>query len=207
MGKAEANKILKRESLLNTAFHLFTTKGINNTSIADIVEQAGVAKGTFYLYFKDKYDIRNKLVIHRTSSLFENAMLCMKQQNVEGYRKRILFVVNYIIDALTDDKVLLMFISKNLGLGFSRYALESTIMVEDTYIKDVADSLLTDIGDEITNPKLMMYMIIELIGSCIYSSILFSQPVEIDELKPHLYRTINSIIDQFAFQQSASSET
>lgn len=197
MGKAEENKILKRESLLNTAFHLFTTKGINNTSISDIVEQAGVAKGTFYLYFKDKYDIRNKLVIHRTSALFENAMVRMRQQNIVGYRERILFVVNDVIDALTDDKVLLMFISKNLGLGFSRYALDSNVMVEDSYIKDVADSLLTDIGDEITNPKLMMYMIIELVGSCIYSSILFSEPVEIDELKPYLYKTINNIIDQF----------
>ena len=38
----------------------FTSKGIQKTSISDIVEDAGVAKGTFYLYFKDKYDIRNK---------------------------------------------------------------------------------------------------------------------------------------------------
>ena len=65
MGKAEENKLKKRESLLNTAFELFTTKGIHDTSISDIVEKAGVAKGTFYLYFKDKYDINNKLVAHR----------------------------------------------------------------------------------------------------------------------------------------------
>ena len=49
MGKAEENKLKKRESLLNTAFELFTTKGIHDTSISDIVEKAGVAKGTFYL--------------------------------------------------------------------------------------------------------------------------------------------------------------
>ena len=41
MGKAESKKLLKREALMNTAFHLFTTKGINNTSISDIVEKAG----------------------------------------------------------------------------------------------------------------------------------------------------------------------
>ena len=58
MGKAAENKQQKREALLNTAFKLFTTKGLHNTSIADIVEQAGVAKGTFYLYFKDKYTNR-----------------------------------------------------------------------------------------------------------------------------------------------------
>ena len=62
MGKLESNKKKKEDALYNTAFELFTTKGTNKTTISDIVEKAGVAKGTFYLYFKDKYDIRNNIV-------------------------------------------------------------------------------------------------------------------------------------------------
>ena len=54
MGKIEVNKKQKKESLLNTAFSLFTSKGFQKTSISDIVDNAGVAKGTFYLYFSDK---------------------------------------------------------------------------------------------------------------------------------------------------------
>lgn len=57
MGKLEANKQQKLTSLLNTAFNLFTTQGVTKTSIAEISQKAGIAKGTFYLYFKDKYDI------------------------------------------------------------------------------------------------------------------------------------------------------
>ena len=197
MGKAEENKLKKRQSLLDTAFKLFTTQGIHNTSISDIVEQAGVAKGTFYLYFKDKYDINNKLVVHRGSKLFDDAMEHMRSCEVNGYRDRILFVINDIIDALTADKVLLMFISKNLGLGFSRYAMESQAVNEENSIKEAAESLLEDIGDDIKNPRLMMYMIIELTGSSIYSSILYDQPVKIEELKPYLYKAINDIITQF----------
>ena len=56
MGKAERNKKQKKDALLNTAFELFTSKGITDTTISNIVDRAGVAKGTFYLYFKDKYD-------------------------------------------------------------------------------------------------------------------------------------------------------
>ena len=67
MGKLESNKKKKEDALYNTAFELFTTKGTNKTTISDIVEKAGVAKGTFYLYFKDKYDIRNKLASSKTS--------------------------------------------------------------------------------------------------------------------------------------------
>ena len=58
MGKIDNNKQMKRESLLDSAFSLFINNGFSKTSISDIVNNAGVAKGTFYLYFKDKYDIQ-----------------------------------------------------------------------------------------------------------------------------------------------------
>ena len=73
MGKIEVNKKQKKESLLNTAFSLFTSKGFQKTSISDIVDNAGVAKGTFYLYFSDKYDLRNKLIAHKAGVLFLDA--------------------------------------------------------------------------------------------------------------------------------------
>ena len=41
----------KEERLLNVGFKLFTEKGFKDTSIQDIVDNADVAKGTFYLYF------------------------------------------------------------------------------------------------------------------------------------------------------------
>ncbi len=198
MGKAEVNKQQKRESLLNTAFNLFTTKGINNTSIADIVEAAGVAKGTFYLYFKDKYDINSKLLVHKATILFESALAKMHKKGISDIREKIFFVIDDIIGALTKDKVLLMFISKNLGLGFSRYVMESPAVMEEEPVKEAVKQFLDDIGNTISNPRLMMYMIIELTGSSIYSAILYEQPVTIDELKPHLYKTIGAIIDQFS---------
>ena len=73
MGKLELNKKRKKSALYNTAFELFTTKGLAKTTISDIVENAGVAKGTFYLYFKDKYDIKNKLTAFKTHELFEKS--------------------------------------------------------------------------------------------------------------------------------------
>ena len=48
MSKLETNKKKKRDSLLDSAFSLFTSKGINKTSISDIAEKSGVAKVTFY---------------------------------------------------------------------------------------------------------------------------------------------------------------
>lgn len=40
--------------LLDAAITLFATRGYHATRVADIVQQAGVAQGTFYLYFANK---------------------------------------------------------------------------------------------------------------------------------------------------------
>ena len=85
MGKLELNKMRKKSALYNTAFELFTTKGLAKTTISDIVENAGVAKGTFYLYFKDKYDIRNKLISHKAGELFSQARDALEQAHVTGF--------------------------------------------------------------------------------------------------------------------------
>ena len=78
MSKIETNKEQKRNSLLDSAFTLFIDNGFNKTSIADIVKKAGVAKGTFYLYFKDKYDIRNHLISHKANQVFQTAYTELK---------------------------------------------------------------------------------------------------------------------------------
>lgn len=88
MGKLEENKKVKKDALFNTAFDLFTTKGITKTTISDIVEKAGVAKGTFYLYFKDKFDIRNKLVAHKTGELFSMLTKLWKKRLFPVLRNR-----------------------------------------------------------------------------------------------------------------------
>ena len=49
-------------------------KGFQKTSISDIVNEAGVAKGTFYLYFKDKLDIRYKLIAKKSAEVFKTCL-------------------------------------------------------------------------------------------------------------------------------------
>ena len=51
LGKIEKIKKQKKESLLNTAFSLFTSKGFQKTSISDIVNSAGVYKRNFLSVF------------------------------------------------------------------------------------------------------------------------------------------------------------
>ena len=47
---------VRREQILAAARKVFREKGYDGTTIADIVQTAGVAQGTFYLYFSSKRD-------------------------------------------------------------------------------------------------------------------------------------------------------
>jgi AcrR family transcriptional regulator len=61
------DKAERRSDLLRAARKVFASHGYHDAKVDDIATQAGVAKGTFYLYFKDKRSIFVELV----DALFE----------------------------------------------------------------------------------------------------------------------------------------
>jgi AcrR family transcriptional regulator len=58
-GRASGRRESRKGALVDAAFRVFMDKGVAASSVDDIVEAAGVAKGTFYLYFRTKDDAVN----------------------------------------------------------------------------------------------------------------------------------------------------
>lgn len=194
MGKIKEKQQQKRQMLLETAFHLFTSKGINETTIQDIAREAGIAKGTFYLYFKDKYDLIEKLRARKAAKLFEDAVQFSRSQEYENFTEQFLIIVDYIIDELTENRDLLKFIHKNLSMGGINIRLEGE---EETYLPISIFEMFEQraLEEQLTfeNPKAVFFMIIELVGSC-YTSILLNVPLPIEEYKPYLYEAIKKLL-------------
>ena len=196
MGKVDANKRIKQNTLFQTAFELFHEKGFAKTTISDIVKRAGLAKGTFYLYFKDKYDLRDKLIIHKTGQLFSKAhqALSLSTPPVEGFENQLLFVLDYIIDLLKHDKGLLQFISKNLSWGIFKNVIEKPMPEESMRIYEYFLDLMAKNDIQCLYPELMLFSIVELVGSTCYSCILFEEPTSIDAYLPHLHEIVHHIL-------------
>ena len=187
----------KENRLLNTAFKLFTEKGLKETSIQEIVDNASVAKGTFYLYFRDKYEIRDILIVKKSQKLFSDALKSLRKNYISDFSDSIIYIINYVIDELTKNPLLLKFISKNLSWGvFSKTVLnlydKSTDEEESVYDLFIKESEKSNI--EFNNPEVTLFMIIELVGSTCFNSILYKEPLPIKEYKPYLYRTIRNLI-------------
>ena len=51
------DRTARRADLASAAAAVFAERGVANTAVSDIVKAAGVAQGTFYLYFDSKGDV------------------------------------------------------------------------------------------------------------------------------------------------------
>lgn len=192
--KIEENKEEKEHKLLDSALKLFTEKGFKNTSIQDIVDKAGVAKGTFYLYFKDKYDIQDFLIVRTSKKLFNDAINKLEKSNIKDYKDRVIFVIDYIIDEFIKNRLLLSFISKNLSWGI--YNDKISTFIDDSSLLSLFTKEIQESNTGIKNPEIKLFMIIELVSSTVFTSITTSKPLPIKEFKPYLYDEIRCMLSE-----------
>lgn len=58
----------RKAEILDTAEMLFITKGYNQTTIQDILNEVGIAKGTFYYYYKSKEEVMDAIIMRIVSA-------------------------------------------------------------------------------------------------------------------------------------------
>lgn len=118
----------------------------------------------------------------------------MWKENLDTFSDKLIFIINDIIDALTHNKLLLKFISKNLSFGLYSERIPEIINNKDLSLRDLFIKGLREDSINIKNPDITLFMIIELVSSTCLSTIVNSNPISIEEYKPYLYETIKKMI-------------
>ena len=194
MGRVEAKKKTKEETLYKKGFQLFVDRGFAKTTISDIAKSSGLAKGTFYLYFKDKYDLRDKLIVRESRVVLMQAWDNLQQHPVEGFESKMFSLIDYIISYLAKNTMILKFINKNLSWRIFEQALEAS---DPEQAKEIFNKLIGMMEEDrirCERPDLMMFTIFELVSSSTYSCILNEKPVRMEEYMPYLHKSIHHII-------------
>jgi TetR/AcrR family transcriptional regulator len=83
--RKEKEREIRHNDIINTAEKLFFSRGFDKVSMNDIAEQAEMARGTLYLYFKNKNDIYAAIAIRAAKILGE--MFSEVPQNLTGIEK------------------------------------------------------------------------------------------------------------------------
>ena len=204
--KVLENKKNKKNALLKSAFDLFTKTDIHSVSVQDIVKQAGVAKGTFYLYFKDKYQARDVLIQNEAMRLFNNAHLELEKNDIQDFEDAVVYIINQVLLQLENNPIILKFIERNLSWGIFHEHLQNTIEGNTLDLVSNFRSLAEKNGYYFDRPEVVLYIIIETSGSTCYNSILYDQPLPIKEFKPYLFQSIRAILRSYKAEQPAKEQ-
>lgn len=73
----------RKNEILDVAERLFGTKGFDNTSTSDILDEIGIARGTLYYHFKSKEEILDAMITRMTERLAGKAKMIAARKDVD----------------------------------------------------------------------------------------------------------------------------
>lgn len=185
MNKIIQNKNEKYQNLISSAFELFETNGILSVSIDDIVKKAGVAKGTFYLYFKDKYDLISKLILKKAAEYMTLDTEITDISSESEFNQHIKTYIDLLVDFLQKNKTLTLLIDKNVHVCVNAVIENREGMIKELYEKIL--EYFEKLGFTPHEIEVKMYLCIDLIVSSCCNAIIRGRPYSLNEVKPHLY--------------------
>ena len=190
----ESRKERKRQSLLAAAYELFTEKGVAKTSVDEIVRRANVAKGTFYLYFQDKDQLLQQLVYDISARVLEEAYAWLEARRTPDFVENVLLMLDYIIEYFKRNKLVLRLVERNFSWPMvARQMSERSDPLWDRLMSDLERSPQASRSSEEELFRII-FVIVEMVGSVCYSSIIEGKPDTIDNMKPVLYGIVRNIL-------------
>jgi TetR/AcrR family transcriptional regulator, fatty acid metabolism regulator protein len=137
---AKAPPADKRRQILDAAIRVLARQGYHGTRVSDIADEAGVAYGLVYHYFKSKDQVLNELFTERWSLLLAAIEEADREQ--ETPRDKLAAVATFIIDSYRHDpdlmKVIVVEVTRAAN-SFGRTHLPEINRAYEMIAKIVAD--------------------------------------------------------------------
>lgn len=188
-------KLEKKMKIIDTAFSLFRDHSVSATAVDDIVKAAGIARGTFYLYFKDKSDLLEQIILYKSTEYMKkvlqdtlNSLMLKKTDHIESIR----IFLNCFIDFLIENKEMLPIMSKNISSCIKH--------LPEFFDKDIADiyrnviDLMCQYGYTEKTAHMTAFIIIDMTDSVCCDAILHNKPFPIEEIRDTVIESAISII-------------
>jgi len=132
----QERKLARKEQLLRAAQKVFAKKGYHDTGVADIVKEAGVAHGTFYIYFQSKREAFEILIDELAKAFYETfaSFPIDEIQTKEDYNRTQRVLARKAIKVITDHKDLAkIFFWESIGLD--EELNRKVIVMQDRFIE------------------------------------------------------------------------
>jgi TetR/AcrR family transcriptional regulator, fatty acid metabolism regulator protein len=138
---AKAPTLDKRRVILDAAIRVFARQGFHRTRVSDIADEAGVAYGLVYHYFKSKDQVLNELFSERWSLLLAAIEEADREQ--PSAQDKLAAVASFIVDSYRHDpdlmKVIVVEVTRAAN-SFGRTHLPEINRAYEMIAKIVADA-------------------------------------------------------------------
>ena len=108
--KRTESEPVRRAQLLRAARKVFRAKGYDGASVSEIVREAGVAQGTFYLYFPSKKDAAMSLVDGLMETMAQAVATAMESRTSFEDRLESMIAASFKVARMNADLFRLSFI-------------------------------------------------------------------------------------------------
>ena len=130
----------KRRLILDAAVRVFARQGFHTCRVSDIADEAGVAYGLVYHYFRSKDEVLNELFIERWSLLL--AAIEEADRTAASPREKLAAVASFIFESYRHDpelmKVIIVEVTRAAN-SFGRTHLEEIRRAYESIAKIVED--------------------------------------------------------------------
>jgi TetR/AcrR family fatty acid metabolism transcriptional regulator len=137
---SKAPPVDKRRQILDAAIGVFARQGFHATRVSDIADEAGVAYGLVYHYFRSKDEVLNELFVERWSLLL--TAIEETDRTGEAPRDKLAAVAAFIVDSYRHDpelmKVIIVEVTRAAN-SFGRTHLPEIRRAYESIAKIVSD--------------------------------------------------------------------
>ena len=179
----------KRSRIQNSAVALFSEQGVEATSVNDIVRRANVAKGTFYIYYKDKKELISQILTEKHGKALNDLMNASYEKSRQGMMDWRHAFANELISFYRHNPKILKMIQKNITSIFDCDKHREQVLA---HIEKL-DAFLQCFHQEKESRKDAMnrfMLMMEMIGVISFHAIFYEQPDTMDSVEPVLLKMI-----------------
>ncbi|MCP3925306.1 MAG: TetR/AcrR family transcriptional regulator [Desulfobacterales bacterium] len=180
----------KRAEILDAAIRTFAKKGTGGAKIEDIAKEAGVGKGTVYLYFKNKEEILQHILMQKAPAGKEVAhKILMSSKKPEEKLKELFKVLAADIENQSSPPEIQFEIFANLVRGPHK----ENLSIEATLFRDTVAEIVQQIkGSDKRDCQMIAAGLLSLIHGVMMMWVIDKESFPIREMTE---KTVETLID------------
>ena len=128
---AQAPPVDKRRQILDAAIRVFARQGFHSTRVSDIADEAGVAYGLVYHYFKSKDQVLDELFSERWSLLL--AAIDEADRGDMTPREKLAACAGFIVDSYRHDPELMKVIIVEVTRAANSFGRTHLAQIREAY--------------------------------------------------------------------------